>query len=346
MTINVLLKNRILKHTLFWIIYLLIWILLDVLYGFSFERATYNYLGCIIEIPFYYIHMYYLWPKFISRKKYATYFIIFIPLLVLNSWLVLLLRYYLVFPYLLELTNPPKDFFALPRILGLARSILLWFGPPTAIKILQDHFTNKINIERLEKEKKISELNFLKSQMNPHFLFNTLNNLYSLSLKSSKKTPQALLQLSNLLSYTLYDASEDQISLEKEIQHLNDYIELEKLRFGDRLNLQLEMEGDFSKVMITPLIIIPLAENAFKHCALNERGIVDISFKIAVTQNQLQINTVNPVANVPKEDHKNGIGVQNLSKRLQIIYPQKHTFKLEEKAQKFYTELCIDLNNA
>lgn len=337
------LKNRVLKHILFWVVYLLIWILMDTLYGISFERATYNYLGCLIEIPFYYVHMYYLWPKFIGRKQYLYYFITFAPLLLLSSFLVLLFRYYFVFPFLIEIPELPKDFLTFPRVLSLARSILLWFGPPTAIKILQDYYTNKINLERIQREQRTSELNFLRSQMNPHFLFNTLNNLYSLALKGSKKTPDALLQLSNLLSYMLYETSEEKISLEKEILHLNDYIELEKLRFGDRLNLKLEMNGDLRNTQITPLIIIPLAENAFKHCSLNERGTVDIEIHISAVDDYLHIQTINTVANAEKSDQKHGIGVQNLSKRLQILYPQKHTFRLEQKDKKYFVDLRIQI---
>ncbi|WP_109438059.1 sensor histidine kinase [Aquimarina algiphila] len=339
------LKNRILKHILFWIFYLLIWVLMDVMYGIPFTKAFYNYLGCLIEIPFYYVHMYYLWPKYIGNKRYLPYFLIFIPLLLINALLVRLSQYYFIYPVLLNVSDLPNDYLSFSRILSLARSILLWFGPPTAIKILRDYYENKIRLEKVQNEQKTSELNFLRSQVNPHFLFNTLNNLYSLSLKGSKKTPEALLQLSNLLSYTLYEGAEDKISLEKEIQHLNDYIELEKLRFGNRLHLKMEMDGDFNNIMITPLILIPVVENAFKHCSLNERGDVDIYIKIAFDKGDLCIKTINPVANSKKDNTKHGIGVQNLSKRLEIIYPQRHTFRLEELNHKFYVDLCIQLYN-
>ncbi len=344
MIIKVLQKNRVVTHTIFWIFYLFIWVLMDVIYGLPFKRALFNYLGCGLEIPFYYIHMYYLWPKYITTKRYLYYFAFFLPLVLLNAYLVRLLNYHVVFPVFLEITDLPENFMSFPRVLSLARSILLWFGPPTAIKILRDYYQNKVNLERIKKEQKISELNFLKSQMNPHFLFNTLNNLYSLALKGSKKTPEALLQLSNLLSYMLYDGTEDKISLEKEIHHLNDYIELEKLRFGNRLDLTLEMIGDFNTVMIPPMIIIPLAENAFKHCSLNERGNINIKIRIQVDKGKIYISTINPVGNTIKSDNKHGIGVKNLSKRLEIIYPQKHIFKLEEREKKFYTDLTIELN--
>ncbi len=338
------LKNRTLKHIIFWVLYLLMWVILDILYGIPYKEAVYNYLGCILEIPFYYVHMYYLWPKFIANKKYFLYFITFIPLLLLNSFLVHLFNYHIVFQLLLEVTDLPENFFSFPRVLGLARGILLWFGPPTAIKILRDYYDHKVNLEKIEKEQKISELNFLKSQMNPHFLFNTLNNLYSLSMKGAKKTPEAILQLSNLLSYMLYEGTKDKVTLEKEIHHLNDYIELEKLRFGNRLNLQLEMFGDFGKIMVSPMIIIPLAENAFKHCSLNERGKIDIKMKIEAIGGELHINTINPVVNTEKKNDNNGIGIKNLNKRLQIIYPQKHIFNIREYDQKFHVNLTIAID--
>lgn len=339
-----LLKNRVLNHIVFWVLYCLSWIIMDTLYGISFERASYRYLGCILEIPFYYVHMYYLWPKFVNKKRFHYYFIFFVPLLIVSALSVKLYGYYIEGPILLKRTDFPENYFAFPSVLGLSRSILLWFGPPTAIKILRDWYKNKIRIEQIEKEQKITELNFLKSQVNPHFLFNTLNNLYALSLKGSKKTPDALLQLSNILSYTLYEGTEDKIAIEKEIQHLNDYIELEKLRFGKRLNLKLEISGNLKDVMITPLILIPIAENAFKHCALSERGSVDIQIKITIAQGKLHISTRNPVSETnKKQEGKNGIGVQNIAKRLQILYPDKHTFTLQKKAHEFYVDLIIQV---
>jgi len=339
-----LLKNRTFNHTLFWLLYCLSWILMDMLYGISFERAFYRYLGCILEIPFYYIHMYYLWPKFINKNQFLYYFLSITPLLLISTVLVKLYGYYIEYPVLLKRTSLPDNFFSFPNLVSFSRSILLWFGLPTVIKITRDWYKNKINLEAIQKEQKITELNFLKSQINPHFLFNTLNNLYSLSLKESKKTPEALLQLSNILSYTLYEGTEDKIAIEKEIQHLNDYIELERLRFGNRLNIEIEITGNLKYVMITPLILIPIVENAFKHCSLNERGNVDIQIRIAVNQKTLHISTINSVGKSNgNKGVKNGIGVQNIAKRLKIPYPDKHTFTLEERTRKFYVDLIIQL---
>ncbi|MDN5204986.1 histidine kinase [Fulvivirgaceae bacterium BMA10] len=337
-------QNRILRHITFWIVYWFSWVLLDVMGGAPFNLASYRYFGCFVEIPFYYLHMYYLWPKLIKQRRYFSYFISFIIILIISAILVRLYEYYIMFPILMERTNLPDGHFTVHRVLGMARAILLWFGPPTAIKIFRDWSANKVNLEKAKKEQKASELNFLKSQMNPHFLFNTLNNLYALALKGSQKTPDALLQLSNLLSYTLYESTEDKVSLEKEIHHLNNYIELEKLRFGNRLNVQLAILGDMKDVKVPPLILVPMVENAFKHCSLNERGSVDIQIKIAFRNGTLHISTINPVAQTAvKEDNKNGIGVNNILKRLQILYPQKHMFKMEKRNQKFHADLDIEL---
>jgi len=327
----------------------MVWILMDMLGGISFDKALYRYLGCLLEIPFYYLHMYVLWPKLLLQKKYFLYFPSLLTIVLVSALLVLLYRYYIEFPILLSNPLKAEILFRLPSVLRLARSILLWFGPPTVIKVLIDWHVNRLNMERMAKEQKISELNFLKSQINPHFLFNTLNNLYALALNESKKTPSALMQLSQLLSYMIYEGTQDRISLEKEVQHLNSYIELEKLRFGKRLDLKMEIEGDLENMMITPLILLPIAENAFKHCSLNEPGDITIEISIIATKDSLKISTVNPIGNRVEElgndePHKGGIGISNISRRLQILYPKKHSLHLDKRAQKFHVDLIIELN--
>ena len=339
----VLLKNRIVQHTLFWVIYTFLWVLTDVFRGRPFDESVYRYLGCVFEIPFYYFHMYYLWPKLVGMRKYILYVLSMAAVLLTSAYAVRVWEYFVMFPLLFGF-DAPAIHFKMISVIGLARSILQWFGPPTVIKLFRDWYEDRIKLERAKKEQKISELNYLKAQMNPHFLFNTLNNLYALSIKGSKKTPDALLQLSELLSYTLYEGSNDRVSLEKEIAHLNDYVELEKLRFGDRLKFDLEIGGDLKDVNIPPLILIPIVENAFKHCSLNERGKVDIKVSIAATNESLEIATDNPVAKKKVDTSgRNGIGSMNLTKRLELLFPDHHVYTMEESDGRFRVKLNIQL---
>ena len=339
-------QERVVKHAVFWVLYLFLWwVLLDVIRGVPLQRATFRYLGCLLEIPFYYFHMYFLWPKLVDNKRYISYAICFLAVVIASAYTVRVWEFYVMFPILFEM-DPPETIFKFSSVLGLSRSILLWFGPPTAIKLFRDWYQKKISLERAEKEQKISELNFLKSQMNPHFLFNTLNNLYALSIKKSPKISDGLLQLSDLLSYTLYEGSADKVSLEKEVAHLNDYIELEKLRFGDRLQLDLEISGNLGEVMIPPLVLIPLVENAFKHCSLNERGNVSIKVKIGADRSHFKVQTVNPVMvnGATKFGEHGGIGVKNLAKRLELLYPDKHDYTMNKENGQFIVNLFINLN--
>jgi two-component system, LytTR family, sensor kinase len=192
-------------------------------------------------------------------------------------------------------------------------------------------------------EKREAELNFLKSQINPHFLFNTLNNIYSLARKKSDKTPEVVLKLSKLLRFVLYETENKKIAVSREIQFITDYIELEKIRYDDKLKINFDCDVDDFNSQITPLLLIPLVENAFKHGAseaisttfINITFEVKKDFLIFTIENSVENNSINYKAS-------DGIGLQNLKRQLEIIYP---SFDLEiiEENFKFRVNLKLDL---
>src|SRR6187401_3032757 len=176
---------------------------------------------------------------------------------------------------------------------------------------------------RAQQEKITAELQLLKAQVHPHFLFNTLNNIYSFSLENSPKTPGLILKLSSLLSYMLYDCKAEEVLLEKEVEIMKNYIDLEKERYGNKIEISWNIEGDIKDKYITPLLLLPFLENAFKHGTSEQLEKPWLSVDMSVKQDVLRCKIANSKNElVPLS--KNGIGIQNVKKGLNFCYPDKH----------------------
>ena len=213
----------------------------------------------------------------------------------------------------------------------------VFFG--TAIKIARDSF------ERRQQEKE-AELKLLKAQLNPHFLFNTLNNLYGLSVIKSDKLPDLMLKLSDLLRYSLYDTKELFVPLEKEIQYLENYMSLERIRLEDQTDIQFNKNGEFSASSIAPMLLIVFVENAFKHLGTNKSNISKVLVDLHVDEEKLIFKCVNSIDEVSLKEKglekgKSGIGLQNAKKRLGLIYPEKHQLKIEQTKENYSIELTF-----
>ena len=193
-------------------------------------------------------------------------------------------------------------------------------------------------------KKVTAELQLLKAQVHPHFLFNTLNNIYSFSLESSPKTPGLILKLSSLLSYMLYDCKAEEVLLEKEIEIMKNYIDLEKERYGNKIEISWDIEGDVKDKYIAPLLMLPFLENAFKHGTSEQLEKPWLSVDISVKNDILKCKIVNSKNEyVPVSNH--GIGIQNVKKRLTFIYPGKHELKMNDEGNFFVVSLLIGLKN-
>ena len=189
-----------------------------------------------------------------------------------------------------------------------------------------------------------NELSALKAQINPHFLFNNLNTIYSMAVQKDEKTKDVILQLSDFLRYVLYDTSSNFIPLEKEVEIIRTYVELQKARLNPEINtVILTTEGNFASQQIAPLLLLPLAENCFKHGTGKDKGVIQIH--IGLKGKQLQFTTENPVAMREKsiEAELGGIGINNVEKRLNLLYSNRHTLQFEEKEGIFRMEMKIEL---
>jgi LytS/YehU family sensor histidine kinase len=201
--------------------------------------------------------------------------------------------------------------------------------------------------QQSETEKLSAELKLLKSQINPHFLFNTLNNLYVLTLNHSKSAPLMVHKLSELMSYMLYDSNQAEVPLDKEIQYIKNYIDLEKIRYGDRLDVTLNIYGNIEDIMVAPLLILPFVENSFKHGARNQLRDGWIHIDIEIQDNTMILKVENSKPDFKDEHGKNsGLGLANVRRRLDHLYPNRYSLQLFDEADTHMAVLRLSLNDA
>lgn len=216
----------------------------------------------------------------------------------------------------------------------------------TAIKITMDWINEHKRVTDLEKDQLETELLFLRTQISPHFFFNTLNNIYSLSLDASKRTPNSILKLSDLMRYLLHETKKKRQSLDKEIECIQNYLELEKMRFDDRLELTLNVKGPTKNKKIAPILLLSFIENAFKHGANKNIGNVKIAINFNVEGDYLYFNISNPLPTVTsfkqQFNKKGGIGLKNVKKRLALGYGKdEYDLAISENNHNFVIDLKI-----
>ena len=212
--------------------------------------------------------------------------------------------------------------------------------------IIHQFFIKARESKQLEIENIKTELNFLKTQLQPHFLFNTLNNIYSLTFNNCQLAGKSILQLSGLLRYMIYESETEKVDLQKEISHLQDYIELEKIRFASRMELSFNISGNVAGKKITPILLIPFLENAFKHASnkINEK--IWVTIDLIVKDDKLNFtveNSVFPEGKTPMHKSNSGIGLGNVKRRLSLLY-ENYTLQNELKENYYHMFLQIPLH--
>ncbi len=224
--------------------------------------------------------------------------------------------------------NQGINIFTFNHIVDVTIGLLYQVGFVSTIKLTIDWIFEKRKNDLLKKTQLSSELNFLKTQIQPHFFFNTLNNLYALVIEKSDKAPEVIVKLSEIMQYVLYDAKGSSIKLLKEINYIHSYLELEKLRYGNSINSKLTIKGNIDDIEVPPLIFLPFIENCFKHGTKNNHNII-IEIYFEVKDHQLLFKVENNFIVVKKIETKHGIGIENVKRRLELLY--NNTFKLKIK---------------
>lgn len=280
---------------------------------------------------------YVLLPQFFYRKKYVAFFILICIIIAVII---------LVEEFVLEPTFFPDTrgkYF--PGIIYSLLDVMPIIIILTGFKFAWDAAGKQREVETLRASVKESELQFLKSQINPHFLFNNLNNLYSYAIEQSPKTPSIILELSSVLRYMLYDCKEDFVTLSKEIEHLKNFTQLNELQVEERGKITFKTENICSGYRIAPLILTVFVENAFKHSTASQSNkiYIDIDIKVedAGVLHFVCSNSFLPMTNT--ENLSKGIGLENVKKRLQLLYPGAHTLTTQEQKDSYLVELKLQL---
>jgi len=318
-------------------------------WGSFYDDYAYAFKSNIIEFPFHivlsYLFIFFLLPKLFNGKV-----IEFFTLIIISLGLTLILKfqvtYYFtsgdVLPEFTGITSKIDFTYAVQVILGEVYVVAF----VTAIKLVIDWikqreyltYTNEILLEH--------ELKYLRSQIQPHFFFNTLNNLYSLTIDKSDKAPNLILKLSDLMKYFLYETGKEYQTLENELNHIKDYIEIERLRYDETLKIDFEIKGKTKKTMIKPLILIPLVENAFKHGARNSKSNGYIKISLLVYKKYLDFQVENSFEESTKKikEQIGGIGLTNLKKRLELNYGSDfYNLEIIKKKNKYIAHLKLKL---
>ncbi len=197
---------------------------------------------------------------------------------------------------------------------------------------------------RSEREHLSTEIKFLKSQVNPHFLFNSLNNIYTLTLLKDDKAPESLLRLSGMLRYMLYDSETQTVPLGKEIEYIRSFVALAQLKDSRGLNVTVELDGRRPRLPVAPLLLIPFVENAFKHSRVEDRATGYVDIRLVTASDGFTFTVVNSVPAIPSPvDKVGGIGLENVRKRLQLLYPGRHRLDIRREPERFTAELAIKL---
>lgn len=334
-------KNPVLSHALFWLGVLL----LDVVSGNLFKRPYANLIfgicNIIPQIMASYLTVYYLIPQYFSKKKYFQFLLWFIISAYLISVFSRILIVHVAEPLVIE---EPFEQETLLEILTQAKWLALRYFPATYIMVLFFWLISFLNFSRenlsLQKAKAANELKMLKAQLNPHFLFNTLNNIYSLSLDNSPKTSESIGKLSEILDYVLYRCESKFVPLSEEIKLLENYIDLEKLRYDERLKVNFEKQVEWD-MDIAPLILLSLVENAFKHGAGEDGGSPKIDISLQSITNVFTFIISNTLVETEMDTSKPAIGLKNIKKQLDLIYPDRYELDIDKKAHLFTVVLVL-----
>jgi len=283
---------------------------------------------------------YFLMPRFLYKKKYWQFFLGFVLVVLIAIGVEELIMEPLMYPGTKRASSFPGIYISL---LGVLPTMFILSG----FKFGWDALRKQDQIDELENVIQESELQFLRSQINPHFLFNNLNNLYSYALQNSPKTPEIILEMSGVLRYMLYESKEQFVSLKKELEQLGNFIRLYRLQIEDRGMVRFNVEKISEEFKIAPLILIVFIENAFKHSQSGQSSNIEIDISVAMKDNQLEFHCRNNYEAVSSLDTvASGIGLKNVQKRLELLYPKKHHLEIEERPRSYQVYLRLELEKA
>jgi len=349
--------QKTLIHTLCWIAFALLPIIVSP--NFSFfgtweigKPDIRNFISSLLLIPYFYANFYFFIPTYYHKKRYFSFVLITVACFALIAMLPSLLlpeswgmphqfpheTHNLLMPPPMEQPGimphqPPFYWMIRFQIESSFLKFLIVFFLSVLLKVRELWI-------KTQDEKKATELSYLKLQVNPHFLFNTLNSIYSLALEKSDKTPSAIVKLSELMRYVTSEVNDDFVPLQKEVNYISNYIELQRIRLGETASIDFSITGTIANQKIAPLVLIPFIENAFKF-GVNPEERSHIRVSLIIKSDQVLLTIYNKKVKLDKSVRTNGTGLKNVRQRLELIYPTSHTLSIRESDKDFSVELML-----
>lgn len=287
-----------------------------------------------------YLNYFFFLPRLLKSRNFGRYILEFIPVFCVLAYLIVVAKRFILAGHIPGFYLDSSRF-TVNVIIGTL-FLVVFVG---LLKFVEDWFELEARKKEVENESLTSELRFLKAQINPHFLFNTLNNLYYLAYTKSPNTTEVISKLSQMMRYMLYDSNHSRVSLKKEIEYMRNYVSLEKLRLGKDVPIRFEVEGDTSAATIAPLVLITFLENAFKHGVSNSSSNSWIEVAIQVKNKTCYYKVAN--SKIPESGktvkEKSGIGLLNVKRRLDLSYPDNYQLQVEDLDDRYSVELKLNL---
>ena len=340
------LKQSIL-HICFWLI---VWFFFKIFFSVGTSNTQFIFwfstLLSVVSVVASYVFVYELIPNYLLKKKYKEFVLYTVYASVfITCGVFMTVAFGFVFYFNLEYQNMPALTKSAAVILVC---VLLIIVIASVVKILSHNYKSLERNKTLENkilqaqlQIKEQELKFLKMQIHPHFLFNSLNTIYGFALKKKDEAPEMILKLSNLLDYILYQVDKPTVNIQDEVNHLEDYISLEEMRFHDTLNVSFQKENINADVQIATMLLIPFLENSFKHGKIVAEKL-EVAMNLSIENNMLIFEITNSSSN--EENQRKGIGLENIQKRLEMLYPNAHQLILEAKENQFKIQLRITID--
>jgi two-component system, LytTR family, sensor kinase len=328
-------QKGVLYHIFFWVVFFFFLIIMDSSDTTLASKMIHRSIRIFFYVIIVYTNLNFLFPRYL-KNNYLLIYVILLFLLVAVSTPIEVCLHYLFFA---ENDATFEEIFTVKSNSSYFLNLFFIAFSSSIYKIISDWMEHQRERTELQRQNLRSELKYLKTQINPHFFFNTLNSLYALTLKKSDRAPEIVLKLSDMMRYMLYESNERTIALSQEINYIENYLDLEKLRHGDNFKIELEVHGDPKGHEIAPLMFIPFLENSFKHGIDHELKSGYVKISLSVLQEGIELSVVNSKPQAIKHHAEGkkvgGIGLANVRRRLNILYPSKHDLTIIDGESEF-----------
>jgi len=339
--------RTILLHLAFWTA---VWFFFVYFFSYNSEDRVYNFWISSLLLPLTmaasYFAVYFLIPRFLFERKYLKFALYsFYTLIFIAYFIVLIIYGCLIFLLDFNISIMPpmsKNFFFILILVNLVVG-LVGFVTVLNHNFKTEHRNRELQSKILETQLQVKEqeLHYLKMQIHPHFLFNTLNTIYGFALKQSQHTPEVILKLSNLLDYILYRVDKPKVALNEEVMHIREYMELEKIRFKDSLRVDMEVGEVDEQIQMAPMLLLPFVENAFKHGSIID-GFLQVRMKLEAEGERMDFRIRNTCLEEEAEERGGGIGLENIRKRLELHYAGNYTLQSNQEGNWYTAHLIIE----